>query len=119
MKPETKENILKAISMLRENFQKQADPDSWATNIQKACAHLQCREEWVHFYHYLSSPSTYNMDKVTLEKEDPSPMVIENFKFEGLDNRLEPIVYKNGTDVTIHIKRRANSMSDEKQMERD
>ena len=117
MEPDTKKNILKAIFLLRENFKSNTNPDSWGTNIQNACKHLEGREEWVHFYHYLSNPSNYNMGSIKMELGGDDVEMEEDFKFEGLDPRLEAVVYKNGNEATIHIKRKLNPKQDDEKIE--
>lgn len=117
MDSESRKNIEKAISLLRENFKNHSNPDSWATNIQRACKHLTNKIEWVHFYHYMANPAAYNINAVKIDCElDDSPA--DTLNFEGLDKRLKPVIYKNGSECVIHIRNVGNdtpSQEDEKQ----
>ena len=114
MDSNTKENINKSIALLRASFKKHANPESWATNIQKACKHLKTRTEWAHFYHYLSNPTSYNMETIKIEEETHPMEVDTDFEFKGLDSRLEPIIYRNGDEAVIHLRRRTETQDDEK-----
>jgi len=109
----TKDNINRAITLLRASFTKHGNPESWATNIQKACKHLKNRTEWAHFYHYLSNPTSYNMESIKIEETQPTE-IDTDFEFKGLDPRLEPIIYRNGDEAVIHLRRRTETQDDEK-----
>ena len=104
MDSKTRENILKAIETLRENFRKHSNPDSWANNITTACKHLNSREEWVHFYHFLANPNAYNIDSIRIENTDEHNDDKDTWAKFTLDENLTPIVYKNGTECVIHLK---------------
>jgi len=105
-----KENIMKSIELLKENFKKDNHSRSWASNIIDASKHLSTRTEWCHFYHYLANPNNYSFDCVVVgqdfcEKPDLTQ-----------DPRFKTIVYKNGEEAVIHLKNtELSEESDEKE----
>lgn len=111
----TKTNIEKSIRLLKEKFKKNSNSSSWADNIIQASKHLKTQEEWAHFYHYLADPYHYDFEKIIL---GPSEVPGDNkFPFEDLDPRLTPVFYKNGDEVTIHLKNNASSCEPDEKTE--
>ena len=115
MNSQNKDNIQKAIALLKKNFERNNNSNSWADNIVNASKHLCGRVEWAHFYHFLANPRGYDMDKILLGKVDGPKEQVDLTQ----DSRLREIVYKNGTDATIHLKNDAlyETEEDEKRQE--
>ena len=109
MENTTRQNIEKAISLLKANFKKNNNSNSWADNIVNASKHLSGREEWAHFYHFLANPRSYDMDKILLGKTE-LPQEYVDLKN---DPRLREITYRNGNEVTIHLKNDTYGGSDD------
>ena len=110
MNSENRKNIELAIKKLKENFKKNNGSNSWATNIVSASNHLEGATEWSHFYHFMADPINYNIDSVIIEEVAE----MEEVDLEQ-DKRFETIVYENGNEAVIHLKRKEEE--DEKREE--
>ena len=106
-------NIERSILKLKENFTKHNHSSSWSRNIQDASKDLKTQSEWVHFFHYLSDPRSYDFDKVIV------PDKIEQEEADlTQDDRFETVVYKNGNECVIHLKLKDSQDQEDEKSER-
>ena len=96
---QNRKNIELAISKLKNNFRKNNSSNNWANNIVSASKHLSGEVEWAHFYHFLADPTNYNIDSIILGEQ-----CCENVDL-AQDERFETVIYKNGNETVIHLKR--------------
>ena len=99
MKPSELKNINESILKLKQNFGNSSD---WSENIINASAKLTTKNEWIAFYHYLASPSEFDITKINFDCDTQKKQTMLEFK--DLDKRLTPVIYKNGSECVIHLK---------------
>ena len=99
--------MIKAIEHFKKLNVRRSDPSFWAANIIDSERLCESKLELKHFYAFITSPHTYDESMVenmtTLGDLEAQNKLEENK--ELYDPRLEPTVYKNGNEYTIHVKR--------------
>ena len=104
-----------ALKKLDALFKTRDSPEWWSQNIIDASRHLTDPTDWTKFYKYMADPDRFD------ENEPAPPMSHEEFLeaeqlLRSLPPELEEVRYENGQEVTIHLKNRrtTHSQDDEK-----
>lgn len=101
--------IDKAIEKLNNLMTDRNHPSWWSENISDASKLLECKRDWTLFYAYLADKNSYDPEKeyVTMGDVDITPI-------PDLHPELEEIIYMNGDETIIHVRRKVLDTDDEK-----
>ena len=77
------------------------DPSHWSQNIIDASELLVTKRDWTLFYAYLAEGKDFDREKQYVTMED-----VKLQERPELHQDLEEIYYKNGTETTIHVRRK-------------
>ena len=103
-------DIQTAIRETTDLFKKHTLAEDWSDNIMKGSRSLKTSQQWTNYYAWLASPSTYCPERIYKPISDKQ---IKEYTDPELDKRLAEMVYKNGTETIIHIKKRTSEESED------
>ena len=106
-----------AIQRHQELIKRNPNMESWSDNIIAASRDLADPKDWQAFYQYLTySNRDISEFEPDFTKKTLGDLSIEEIAIPKLDDRLEEICYKNGTDTIIVVqpKTKDNESDDEK-----
>ena len=101
--------IDQALEKLNNLLTERNHPSWWSDNISDASKLLESKRDWTLFYAYLADKDQYDPEKEYITMED-----VKITPIPDLHPDLEEIYYENGTEILIHVKRKAPDTDDEK-----
>ena len=93
-----------AINKVQELFKERNTAEWWSQNIIDASIHLTKQSDWTKFYTYIANPSRFDVNQ---ELPAFDPMKVD---MPDLPQELTEKVYKNGTDYTIYVQNKMNTL---------